>query len=109
MEFVHPRSLAGGERRAKVPRACPYCGRIVSLATPHVQVARSGVRLFCSADCMDAALQGRQRVPTRAAHAGEPPVLIQRKPRLSRGKLIPMFLGISSLSPCNHLGPIGNF
>src|SRR5687767_3297695 len=77
VEFVRPRSLAGGERRAKAPRACPYCGRLVSLSTPHVQVARSGVRLFCSADCMEAALQGwpraAQPVHTHAAHAGEPP------------------------------------
>jgi len=113
VEFVRPRSLAGGERRAKVPRACPYCGRLVSLATPHVQVARSGVRLFCSADCMEAALQGWPR-----AHAGDlpPPTerraepraarVVERKPRLSRGKLILIFLGASSLSPCHHVGDI---
>lgn len=113
MEF-RSRSLAGGERRAKAPRACPYCGRLVSLSTPHVQVARSGVRLFCSADCMEGALQGWPRTPRDPAprHATEPPTIpIERrldpKPRISRGKLIAMFLGLSSLSPCSHVGKMG--
>jgi len=102
VELVRPRSLTGGERRLKAPRACPYCGHLVSLATPHVQVARTGVRLFCSADCMEAALAGGPQV----AHAGEPPplVLTERKPRLTRGRLIAMFLGAASLLPCNHVG-----
>jgi murein DD-endopeptidase MepM/ murein hydrolase activator NlpD len=58
---------------------------------------------------MEAALQGwpraAQPVHTQA-HAGEPlpPALIERKPRLSRGKLIAIFLGAASLSPCSHVG-----
>lgn len=54
---------------------------------------------------MEAALQGTPRV-VHTAHAGEPPapVLIERKPRLSRGKLIAIFLGAASISPCNHVG-----
>jgi hypothetical protein len=57
---------------------------------------------------MEAALRGAPRMSSRAAHAGEPPpLLIERKPRLSRGKLIAMFLGLSSLSPCHHVGQMG--
>ncbi len=121
MEFVRPRSLAGGERRAKVPRSCPYCGRLVSLATPHVQVARSGVQLYCSAECMEAALQGWPRAPAgdlppvdperreqRAERQPRAARVIERKPRLSRGKLILVFLGASSLSPCHHVGDMSS-
>ena len=78
---------------------------MVSLSTPHVQVARAGVRLFCSADCMKAALHGRPQAPaapSHTAHASEP-VEFARKPRLSRGKLFAIVLGVGSLSPCNHV------
>jgi Peptidase family M23 len=102
VELVRPVPV-GSDRRAKAPRSCPHCGRVVSLATPHVQVARSGVRLFCSAECMSAALQGRKHEAAAAAvHASEP-VEFERKPRLSRGKLFAIVLGIGCLSPCNHV------
>ncbi len=102
VESVRSAPLAGGEKRPKAPRACPHCGRIVSLSTPHVQVARAGVRLFCSADCMKAALHGRPQAPAVPSHASEP-VEFARKPRLSRSKLFAIVLGVGSLSPCNHV------
>jgi murein DD-endopeptidase MepM/ murein hydrolase activator NlpD len=106
VELVRPAPLAS-DRRAKAPRNCPHCGRVVSLATPHVQVARSGVRLFCSAECMSAALQGRKHevAAATAAHASEP-VEFERKPRLSRGKMFAIVLGIGCLSPCNHVAKL---
>jgi murein DD-endopeptidase MepM/ murein hydrolase activator NlpD len=84
---------------------------MVSLSTPHVQVARAGVRLFCSADCMKAALHGRPKEPvvhpSPASHASEP-VEYARKPRLSRSKLFAIVLGVGSLSPCTHVAEISD-
>ncbi|HKE14302.1 MAG TPA: M23 family metallopeptidase [Kofleriaceae bacterium] len=57
---------------------------------------------------MKAALHGhgqaQARTPAAAAHATEPVIAFQRKPRMSRTKLFAIVLGVASLSPCNHVG-----
>ncbi|HYU16494.1 MAG TPA: M23 family metallopeptidase [Candidatus Acidoferrum sp.] len=75
------------------------------MSTRHVQVAKSGVRLFCSAECMEAALHGwpkthaSERVDERSDTVAD-----VRKPRVSKSKLFAIGLGIACLSPCNHVG-----
>jgi len=56
---------------------------------------------------MKAALHGRPHAPASPstgtpAHASEP-IEYERKPRLSRGKLFAIVLGVGSLSPCHHV------
>jgi hypothetical protein len=54
---------------------------------------------------MSAALQGRKHAAPAAAasaHASEP-VEFERKPRISRGKMFAIVLGVGCLSPCNHV------
>ena len=108
MEFVRSASLAGGERRTKGSRACPYCGRLVSLSTPHVQVGKAGVRLFCSAECMRAALDGWPAAPPGAVHHPQVVDELERKPGLSRGKLFAIVVGIGCLSPCSHVADLSS-
>ncbi|HLU67743.1 MAG TPA: M23 family metallopeptidase [Kofleriaceae bacterium] len=64
------------------------------LGTRHVRVGKSGVRLYCSSDCMDKSLIG-WREPERVRPAEEPP-------RARRGRLFAIGLGIASLSPCGR-------
>jgi murein DD-endopeptidase MepM/ murein hydrolase activator NlpD len=75
---------------------------------------------------MEGALQGwprppREETPVHATEFDldpdfEPPTIpveryvdfkVERRPKMSRGKLIAMFLGLSSLSPCSHVGQMG--
>lgn len=110
MDFVRSASRAGAERRAKAPRACPHCGRVVPLSTPYVIVGRGGVRLFCSAECLAEGKHGapKPQAPPPAptpAHATEP-VPLRRKPSVSTGRLFAIVLGIGSLSPCSHVGDL---
>src|SRR5262245_26655738 len=37
---------------------CPRCGRDAPVRSPHIQVASGRVRIYCSADCLQAAVAG---------------------------------------------------
>lgn len=58
---------------------------------------------------MKAALHGRPKEPavnpSPTSHASEP-IEYAHKPRLSRGKLFAIVLGVGSLSPCTHVAEI---
>ena len=82
--------------RPKDGLRCPHCRGPVQPGTPHVLVGRSGVRLYCSAACRQAA---------SAPWAGALPDVsgVDPAPRAGRlGRLFAIGVGIASLSPCGR-------
>jgi len=95
MELAPPGSFAGSMSAPKAPpdRACRRCGAQVAPGTKHVRVGTAGVKLYCSAECMDASRVGVLEPATVL-----PPVLAERP----RGKAIKYFIiviALASLSP----------
>jgi len=95
MELAPPGSFAGSMSAPKAPsdRACRRCGAQVAPGTRHVRVGTAGVKLYCSAECMDAS-----RVGVLEPAAVLPPSLAERP----RGKAIKYFIiviALASLSP----------
>src|SRR5262249_25029007 len=56
---------------------CPRCGRDAPVRSPHIQVASGRVRIYCSADCLQAAVAG---LPLEA------PAVQERPRRRLRGR-----------------------
>lgn len=95
MELAPPGSFAGSMSAPKAPpdRACRRCGAQVAPGTRHVRVGTAGVKLYCSAECMDASRVGVLEPATVL-----PPSLAERP----RGKVIKYFIiviALASLSP----------
>jgi murein DD-endopeptidase MepM/ murein hydrolase activator NlpD len=67
--------LTSIEEAAAAPPApalvCPWCSGPVDVKSPHVHVAGSAVRVYCSDECMQALVTG---AVTQSAAAPEPPV-----------------------------------
>lgn len=95
MELAPPGSFAGSMsvRQAPPDRACRRCGAQVQPGTRHVRVGTAGVKLYCSAECMDAS-----RVGLLEPAAVLPPSLAER-PRGRAAKYFVIVIALSSLSP----------
>lgn len=96
MELAPPGSFAGSMsvRQAPADRACRRCGAQVAPGTRHVRVGSAGVKLYCSAECMDASRVGMLE-PVAAVL---PPSLAER-PRSRAAKYFIIMIGLASLSP----------
>ena len=95
MELAPPGTFAGSMSVRKAPpdRACRRCGAEVQPGTKHVRVGTAGVKLYCSAECMDAS-----RVGLLEPVAVLPPSLAER-PRSRAVKYFIIMIGLASLSP----------
>lgn len=95
MELAPPGSFAGpmSARRAPPDRACRRCGAQVQPGTRHVRVGTAGVKLYCSAECMDASRVGLLEPATVL-----PPSLAER-PRGKAAKYFIIVIALASLSP----------
>jgi murein DD-endopeptidase MepM/ murein hydrolase activator NlpD len=96
MELAPPGSFAGSmsARQAPPDRACRRCGAQVQPGTRHVRVGTAGVKLYCSAECMDAS-----RVGLLEPSAVLPPSLRERPTRGKAAKYFVIMIGLASLSP----------
>jgi murein DD-endopeptidase MepM/ murein hydrolase activator NlpD len=47
----------------ELPRLCPQCGQQLDLKSPHIEILRSKVRVFCSQECRRRALAGPVAMP----------------------------------------------
>ena len=96
MELAPPGSFAGSmsARQAPPDRACRRCGAQVQPGTRHVRVGTAGVKLYCSAECMDAS-----RVGLLEPSAVLPPSLRERPKRGKAAKYFIIMIGLASLSP----------
>jgi murein DD-endopeptidase MepM/ murein hydrolase activator NlpD len=74
-------------------RACRRCGAQVQPGTRHVRVGTAGIKLYCSAECMDASRVGVLEPVTVL-----PPTLAER-PRSRAAKYFVIVIGLASLSP----------
>ena len=94
MELAPPGTFAGLAARTSPPdRACRRCGAQVQPGTRHVRVGTAGVRLYCSAECMDAS-----RVGILEPAASLPASLVER-PKGRAVKVMVIGLALASLSP----------
>ncbi|HEU5059089.1 MAG TPA: M23 family metallopeptidase [Kofleriaceae bacterium] len=79
-------------RRSPPDRACRRCGAQVQPGTKHVRVGTAGVKLYCSAECMDAS-----KVGVLEPSAVLPPSLAER-PRGKAAKYVIIGIALASLS-----------
>ena len=95
MELAPPGSFAGSmsARQAPPDRACRRCGAQVQPGTRHVRVGTAGVKLYCSAECMDASRVGLLEPATVL------PGVLAERPRGKAAKYFIIAIGLASLSP----------
>ncbi len=95
MELAPPGSFAGSmsARHAPPDRACRRCGAQVQPGTRHVRVGTAGVKLYCSAECMDASRVGLLEP------AAVLPATLGERPRGKAAKYFIIAIALASLSP----------